>query len=319
MLLLFFIALLLSFLLSGLETAVLSVSRVRVRHAADEKDKRAAQLLPLLDDRDGLLGALTIANHIANVGAFGFITWQLVNAFGAPGYIIGFVLALPLFIIGLEVLPKNLFRRYPFRALIRLLPIVRIAAKVRGLFRTMRTIPVLPPDEHEGHNSARQDIVRLLDDMANQKLIAPSASEMIQRVLSSRPVKVTSLMVPMEKVVTISADSAAEAARHLAREHGFSTIIVSDPNDEERCIGVINTVTLPTTVPPDRLVRQHTRPMDEVDAETTAIAVLQRMRRRGMTMVQITQASSHKPLGIVTEEDIIHYLLPAPDSLRSAE
>ena len=59
--LLLIVALLFSFLLSGMESAVLSVSRVRVRHAAEEDDAAAARLLPMLADRESLLGAVTVA------------------------------------------------------------------------------------------------------------------------------------------------------------------------------------------------------------------------------------------------------------------
>ncbi len=308
MLLLFFIAIVLSFLLSGLETAVLSVSRVRVRHAANEGSKRAAILLPLLDDRDGLLGALTIANHIANVSAFGFITWQLVNTFGSMGYVLGFLLALPIFIIGLEVLPKNLFRRYPFRALTRSLPIIQAAAVLRGLFRPIRAIAA----GEEGALTARNDISVLLNDMTARKLIPASATEIIKRVLSSKPVVASAVMLPLDKVASIPADAAAEAARHMAREHHFSSLLVSDPAQEGHFLGMINTVNLPPSVPPDRLVRQHTLPIDHVDAATPALAVLQRLRRRGMSMALVTSGSDNKPIGLVTEEDIISTLLPLP-------
>jgi Mg2+/Co2+ transporter CorB len=50
----------LSFLLSGLESAVIAVSRVRVRHAASSGDGRAQGLLRLIEDRDALLGCITV-------------------------------------------------------------------------------------------------------------------------------------------------------------------------------------------------------------------------------------------------------------------
>ena len=89
------ISLALSFALSGLESAVLAVSRVRVRHAASAGDRRAARLLPLVEDRDALLGAITVANHVTNLAAFLIIAWKLARVSGAWGYLVAFAVALP--------------------------------------------------------------------------------------------------------------------------------------------------------------------------------------------------------------------------------
>ncbi|HYF36529.1 MAG TPA: DUF21 domain-containing protein, partial [Prosthecobacter sp.] len=128
------VSLALSFALSGLESAVIAVSRVRVRHAAGAGDRRAAQLLPLVEDREALLGAITVANHITNLTAFFIIAWKCVHVSGPWGYLTAFVVALPVFLIVLEVLPKKLFRRYPFRSLRSLTLLVVMVGSVRSLF-----------------------------------------------------------------------------------------------------------------------------------------------------------------------------------------
>lgn len=310
MILLLAVSLVLSFLLSGLETAVLSVSRVRVRHAAEEKDRRAAKLLKLLDDRDGLLGALTIANHLANVVAFGLICLQLVKLFGDRGYVFGFIVALPIFIIGLEVLPKNLCRRYPFRSLIRFLPLIQIAGFFRGLFRPIRTLPAIAVDERDPMKSGREDFSRLLGEMSDQKLLPASAVDLIQRVLQSRPVTASTVMVPMERVISISAEASAELARSLAHQHQISSLVVSDPANGNM-IGVIDTTTLPHKLPADRTVRHFTRPIDHVEATAPALSILQRLRRRGHHLALVTATRDNTtPLGLVTEDDIVASLLP---------
>jgi Mg2+/Co2+ transporter CorB len=111
MILFLVVFLLLSFALSGLESAILAVSRVRVRHAAGEGDRRAASILPLVEDRDALLGAITVANHVTNLSAFVILTWKIVRVSDAWGYFISVVVALPIFLVGLEILPQKLFRR----------------------------------------------------------------------------------------------------------------------------------------------------------------------------------------------------------------
>ena len=49
------VCLLVSFVLAGCEAALLAVSRVRVRHAANEGDRRAKRLLPMIEEQKSLV------------------------------------------------------------------------------------------------------------------------------------------------------------------------------------------------------------------------------------------------------------------------
>lgn len=300
------LALALSFLLSGMETAVLSVSRVRVRHAAED-DSRAAQLLPLLDDREGLLGAVTVANHVANVTAFGLIIWRLVKTLGHWGYVSGFVLALPIFIIGLEVLPKTLFRRYPYRALRRLVPLLQVIAWFRRPFRSMTVISPLGDEGVELNVSSREDLKRLLGSMAKENLLPEAASSLMSGVIDVRPLPVTSVMVPLNKVVAVGPDTPAGVALEMARQNGFTALPVLGENGDY--MGVFDATTLPPHLPDDRLVRQHMRPLEEVDGSHRALMVLQRLRRRATSLAMVMDMRTKQPVGFVTEEDLVRPLL----------
>lgn len=308
MILLLCVGLVLSFLLSGLESAVFSISRVRVRHAADEGDKRAARLLPLLNDREGLLASVTIANHVANVTAFGVIIWRLVKTLGPGGYAAGFLLALPVFIVGLEVLPKTLFRRYPYRALLRCLPLVELVARLRLPFNA-GTLPALHKESADSEAGNRRDLKLLFNSMAHQRLLPVSAARLMSRVLDLRRLTVANVMVPLDKIVAVSPDMPAVMALHVAQQHGFSALPVL--GETGRFDGIIDATALPARLPSDRLVRQHTRPVDEVASTLPALAVLQRLRRRNRSLALVMDAGRGVAIGLVTEDDLVAPLLSA--------
>lgn len=300
------LALLLSFLLSGMESAVLSVSRVRVRHAADD-DPRAARLLPLLEDREALLGAVTVANHMANVTAFGLIIWRLVKALGPWGYAVGFLLALPVFIIGLEVLPKTLFRRYPFRVLRRLVPLLSLVSTLRHVFGAMSAISTVKHERTDSVTSSREDLKRLVNSMAHDSLLPPAASELMVGVIDLRPRPVTDVMVPLTRIIAAGPDIPVSMALEMARQHGFSALPVLGESGDY--VGVFDATQLPAAVPADRLVRQHMRPLDEVDGAQGALSILQRLRRRGTSLALVVTMPERTPQGLVTEEDLIRPLM----------
>ncbi|MDZ4289630.1 MAG: CNNM domain-containing protein, partial [Prosthecobacter sp.] len=274
------VSLALSFALSGLESAVIAVSRVRVRHAASEGDRRAARLLPLIEDRDALLGAITVANHVTNLIAFFIIAWKCVRVSGPWGYLTAFVVALPVFLIVLEVLPKKLFRRYPFRSLRALTLLVVLVGSTRSLFRALRKKPTLEetapvPEQSSGRDDLRQQAASL----QRQGQLSLGAFRLIQRLLDYRKLHTAEVMKPLKHSVAISADLPLRAAMIMGREHGATTLPVL--GDSGQFVGVLDLAALPGDLPQDRLVRHHMRTLDAFHAGDSALQTLQRMRKRG--------------------------------------
>lgn len=303
------IALTLSFALSGLESAVLAVSRVRVRHAAGSGDRRAMSLLPLIEDRDALLGAITVTNHITNLVAFLIIAWKLVRVSGPWGYFIAFILALPVFLVVLEVLPKKLFRRYPFRSLRTLTPLVLCVGLVRPLFRSLSTPPkgeTSVPDQSTG----RDDLSHQADLLSRQGQLSTGAERLIRRTLNYRRLRTSSVMRPLTRSIALSGELPLETALIMAREHAVTTLPVL--GDKGQFVGVLDLGSLPGHLPQDRLVRHHMRTLDSVHAQDSALVTLQRMRKRARTLVLVLD-EKQEPVGLASEEDLLHHLMGAAD------
>lgn len=299
-------ALVLSFFFSGIESAVMSVSRVRVRHAADEGGRRAARLLRLIEDRDALLGAVTVANHAANLAAFIIITWKLILALGAWGYAAGFLIALPVFLIGLEVVPKTLFRRYPFRMLIHLYPLVMIAGWFRFPFKAIRAIQ-RGGEADQDELRVREDLKNLTASLASQKLLSPASAALIARVIDFKRWKTEDVMVPLSRTAAVPPDLLVNDAVHLASGRGLSVLPVMDATGG--FAGVLEILELPGRLPPGRIVRQHMRPAEETTTATPALETLQRLRKRGRTVAIVRDAVTGKPVGLVSEENLLAPLL----------
>jgi CBS domain containing-hemolysin-like protein len=300
------VALALSFALSGLESAVLAVSRVRVRHAASEGDRRAARLLPLIEDRDALLGAITVANHVTNLAAFLIIAWKLVRVSGAWGYLTAFAVALPIFLIGLEVLPKKLFRRYPFRTIRALFPLVLIIGLFRPLFRLMARAHASDTATVPNQSAGRDDLHQQARTLEHQHQLSAGAARLIHQALDYRQLRAGDIMRPLTRSVALAPDLPLRSALIMARENGISTLPVI--GDKGGFVGVIDLATLSKDMPPDRLVRQHMRTLDSVHDHDSALQCLQRMRKRGRSLCLVIDAKE-LPSGILHEEDLLRQLM----------
>jgi len=300
------LALALSFALSGLESAVIAISRVRVRHAAGAGDRRAARLLPLVEDREALLGAITVANHVTNLSAFLIIAWKLVRITGPWGYCIAFVVALPVFLIGLEVLPKKLFRRYPFRSLRTLTPLVQLVGLVSPLFRRLAHARQEAAPDVPDQSSGRDDLCQQATTLGHQGQLSPGAARLIQRVLDYRKLRTAQIMRPLTRSVALAGELPLSTALILAREHGVTTLPVL--GEKGVFVGVLDLASLPAHLPPDRLVRQHMRTLDAVHARDGALHTLQRLRKRGRNLALVLD-DKDEPTGLAYEEDLLRHLM----------
>ena len=75
------LALALSFLLSALESAILSASGVRVYHRGQNSDNPGARrLATLFDNRDRILASVLLLNDVVTLATFALVTIELVAA-----------------------------------------------------------------------------------------------------------------------------------------------------------------------------------------------------------------------------------------------
>ncbi len=307
--LLLILCLALSFMLSGLESAVMAVSRVRVRHAASGGDRRARGLLPLLEDRDALIGCITVANHLTNLTAFLLIAFPVIHHASLWGYVLAFTLALPVFLIGLEVMPKKLFRSYPFRSMRSVSPLVHLVGLARPLFRVVagkRTTHINEAPSEARQTRGRDDLKALAQELAKQHQLSPNATHLIERVLDYKKLRTSDVMQPLARSFALAAEIPLSTALIIAREQNCTLLPVLGDNGD--FIGLLDTSDLPAIIPPDRLVRHHMRTLDAMPASLPALHTLQRLRKSGRRLAIVVD-DRQQPLGLITEERLLEPLM----------
>src|SRR6201989_923205 len=99
-----------SFFVSGTEAGILSLHRLRLRRLARRKDRAAVQLQQLLEQPARLLITALVITSLLNIGALVLLVNTLVGWFGSAGYFLTLVVALPLFLLVVELLRHALFR-----------------------------------------------------------------------------------------------------------------------------------------------------------------------------------------------------------------
>ena len=152
--------------------------------------------------------------NAAEIAGLLLLTRLLLRAYGSIGFLISFVIALPVYLFLLGVLPKAIFRRFPFRALARLArpldflsrilsPLLNLGAQIGRLF--------LPPHADKGQMfAAREELKLIATESEREGSLTSTERAMIHNVFDFRGVKVREVMVPMEKIVSVSPDDTVD-------------------------------------------------------------------------------------------------------------
>ena len=306
------ICLIASFVLSGLESALLSISRVQLRHQAKDGNRKARRLEKLLERRQQLLISILILNTATNLVAFALLTRLTVDTFGRWGYLAAFLLSLPVYLIWIELLPKSVFKNLSYKALLRFLPVL---SAIDGITRPFIYLPhallrlvsgKASKMSQSANGSARDEFRMLTEIMERDGAFRPGEKAMIHQVLDFQRLPVSEVMLPLSRVTAVPLEMPVTSVLDLARETNFSQFPVISPNGD--LIGLVDVLELLNANASKGVVRNYLRKLIHASPTDRAIDVLWRLRRAGLRVAAVHNEKG-RPLGIVSVDDMIPHLL----------
>ncbi len=102
------VCLIFSAIFSASETALVSLSKIRIRNMVDENVSGARTIQKLVQDPGKMLGAILVGNNVVNIGASALATSLAIRYFGNTGVGIATVITTLLVLIFGEITPKSL-------------------------------------------------------------------------------------------------------------------------------------------------------------------------------------------------------------------
>ena len=291
-----------AFLLSGIGSALLNVSRVRARHAAEEGDKSAARLARLLEHRNEIHHAVAVVQHLCALAAFSCCAILLVARLGSWGWLVALVVALPIFLVGLEFVPKLLFRRYPFRLLRRL---AAPLAFLHLLARPWIWLARLIQKRSNGGTALTEEALglhTLAETISDLGVLSDPICKLLKQTAIFQKQRATDLLLPLAQLMALPPDMplASAAALNAQVKHPWRAVLGPDG----RLLGWLDMATLPSKPLPDKLVRQFMRPMLQVRRDEPALRCLQTLRKRNEPVAAVVDASN-EAVGVITQQSLI--------------
>ena len=119
------ILLILSGFFSSAETALTTVTRMRIRGLADEGNKKAKPVMHITDDTSKMLSAILIGNNVVNLSAASLTTTLAYNLGGSMVAVASAVLSVLIIIFG-EITPKTMATLHAEKMSLRYAPVINL-------------------------------------------------------------------------------------------------------------------------------------------------------------------------------------------------
>ena len=303
------VCLVVSFVFSGTEAGILSLNQVRLRHRLKLNDPAARKLNALLSHPERMLVTVLLVTNLMNICAILLVATACRRAWGVAGYAAAILICLPLSQFFLELLPKSLFRRFPYRALAALSNVLRLADLVlspvlvlgRGL---MRLAPRRPAERKLF--AAREDFKYVTIESERQGTLLPVEREMIHNAMDLRSTKARDVMVPAGDVRSLPATAGVPELLDLARRTGLTRYPLVDGAGNYVALVNVFEVLMDGASKPQ--VDAYQRRIVTVTPDEEAYSIMKKMRAARVTLAAVMGAAG-KPIGLVGFEDLVSLLV----------
>lgn len=300
-----------SFLFAGIEAGLLSIDPVRLRNHVKQGRPAALRLARLTKRPERLLITVLLVTNLANILGLLLLTKLLVGGFGNAGFVWAILIALPIYLFVLGVLPKSLFRRFPFRAL----------AALGGMLQAISVLlwPILEIGERAGRLLiprrasdsarlfiAREELKQIAVQGEREGSLTSTERAMIHNVVDFRNVKASDVMVPLDKAVTVRPDTSIEEALKISSRAGVDRLPVIAPDGQ--AIGIVNVLDILFESQRRESLSHYARRIVTANEAEPAYRVIQRLRAARLGLAAVVD-SQKKLIGIVTGEDTIKRLV----------
>src|SRR5947208_2415825 len=294
-----------SFLFNGIEAELTSIDPVRLRHHVKLNRPAAVRLDRLLKKPERLLVTVLLITNLADILALLLVTRLFVSRFGSAGFVFTILIALPVYLFVLGVLPKSLFRRFPLRALSPLAGLLGIVMTALWPILAAGTLIgrlFLPAQKKRARLfAAREELKQITTQSEREGSLTATERAMIHNVVDFQNVTARDVMKPLSAVASLRPDSPIEDVFSVSRSTGFDRLPVIGANGD--AVGLVNVLDILLDRDHPRSISRYIRRMVTVQESEPAARAVQRLRAARLGLAAVVDQKRNL-IGVVTSEDL---------------
>lgn len=309
------VLLILSGFFSGVETAFISLGRVRLRRMIEEDRKNAELIKKLKDDPHKLISTLLIGNNLVNIAASAFATSIAIKLYGDAGIGIATgVMTFAVLVFG-EITPKTIAMSNSEKICAFAAPLIYflgkllkpviwlsdlLTKKLTSIFGKENKGPMITEEEIKSFVSIGEEIGSIEKD----------EKEMIHNIFEMNDTEIKEIMVPKINILYVKSDKKIREVLDDIIKSGHSRVPVYNES-EENFVGVIYTQDIMKEISKSRFsstVGSIMRKAYFVPETKKADSLLQEFQRKKIHIAMVVNEYG-EVTGLITLEDVLEEIV----------
>lgn len=299
---------------AGMETGVISINRLRLRHLVRHHVPGAALLEGFLRKPDLLLSTTLVGTNLCHVMAAVFAASLGAHLLPVGGASAAGAVVTLLILVCCEYLPKSWFAAFPARRALPFAKALRFFSWVFrpvGWFITHVVAFVLPKAETQARAKpflTREELIHLTQEGERTGTLTPEETRMIHSVFELSGKSCGEVMQPRSAMVYVEQTMTVEELLAFARDKSFTRYPVWN-RETQSFTGIVNLFeVLADEHPEGKTVQAYLRHPQFVEATVVVDHVMPRMRVTRQPMVLVTN-DRFEVVGLITIEDVLEEIV----------
>ncbi|WP_419726343.1 HlyC/CorC family transporter [Terrisporobacter petrolearius] len=231
---------------SASETALMSLSRIKIRHMEEDGIRGAKLVGSLIENSNRLLTSILIGNNIVNIAATSISTSLFITIWGSQGVAAATALMTVLVLVFGEITPKTISASTPEKVALMVAKPIKffmiILKPVVAIFNVITKIifKLLGVDDHGVRPFITEEELKTMVNVSHEEgLLEMEEREIINNVFEFGDMQAKEAMVQRLDIVAIDAEDSYEEIIELFKTEKLSRMPVYEETIDD-IIGILN-------------------------------------------------------------------------------
>lgn len=301
-----------SALCSMTETALSSVSLIRIKAKAKKGDKKSIKVYRLVKKYSETVTTILIFNNIVNILSTSLATYIFSKSLGPSGVAYATVIMTIVILAFGEITPKIFGKNNALDIMYRVTPIFTVLVNI--MFPITKLVQKFENkfNKNEKKITATEDeLLEIVQTIEYEGVLNQGESELIQNAVSFDDKRVSSVMLKKEDVIFLYDDADEKTIRDIISSQKYSRIPVICKNTN-KVIGIVHEGDLIDDILNNKKISIQSLIKDVIyitPGRKLSYALDKIQKSRMHMAIVVDNNEDHNFLGIVTLEDIIEELV----------
>ncbi len=299
------------------ETALIALSKIKLRHMLSKGVKGAQTLQRLLNKMDKVIPAILLGNNFVNMAISAVMTVIFIHLLGQKlGVVAATLVSVSLVVVFCEVIPKILATKRTERVALLVAPIMEILLRIfNPAIELFSKISNLILHIMRIHPSKRSPLIteeefRLLIEVGKEEgVLSEEERKLLHRIFEFGDIKIRDVMIPKEKMISVDLNATADQALDIFAEEGHARLPVYS-GSADNIVGVLYARDLLYILRDKGLfvLKDLVQKVYFVSPETRVSEVLRKFQAEKV-QIAVAVDNKNKAVGVVTLEDLIEEIV----------